>query len=92
MITFLFRHYKAVIGLSVALLGPMMLASWGFILTTSQTNAKIPLHESRIVSLEQLNYRMDERYAFIQKSLEIIQERNLKELQAARQTRLANKP
>ena len=30
--------------------------------------------------------------AFIQKSLEIIQERNLKELQEARQARLANKP
>ena len=92
MIVFLFRHWKAVTGIMIALCGPMILASWGFILTTSQTNAKIPLHEARIVNLEQLNYRMDERYAFIQKSLEIIQERNLKELQEARQARLANKP
>ena len=92
MIVFLFRHWKAVTGIMIALGGPMILASWGFILTTSQTNAKMPLHEARIQSLEQLNYRMDERYAFIQKSLEIIQERNLKELQEARQARLANKP
>lgn len=85
MIMFLFRNYKAVIALSIALIGPMMLASWGFLLTTSKTNATIPLHEARILALEQTNYRMDERWKFVQKSLQVIQDREIEQLKKASQ-------
>jgi len=49
--------------------GTVIVVVWGFVLTTAQTNAKMPNHEARILSLEQLNYRMDERYKFIQQAL-----------------------
>ena len=89
MITFLLRHYKAVIGISVALLGPMILASWGFILTTSQTNAKMPLHESRLQNLERAHYESYAMLSDIKSSLTRIEDRTYQELKEARQARQA---
>lgn len=91
MLTLILKNPKAVIIFITALVVPMVMSSLGFIMTTSATNAKVPMHEARIVQLEQLNYRMDERYAFIQKALEVIQDRELKELKEAKQERLAKK-
>ncbi len=76
------KNWKAVVGFITFLAVPMILASWGFLLSTSQTNAKMPLIEMRVQALEQTMYRMDERYQFIQDALKEIK---------ANQERLARK-
>lgn len=91
MVMLVLKNWKAVVGLITMLLVPMMLASWGFILSTSQTNAKAPLLESRIVKLEQNSYAISAQYKMIQESLIIIQNREYEELKQARQERLKNK-
>jgi len=91
MVMLVLKNWKAVVGLVTMLLVPMMLASWGFILSTSQTNAKIPMHEARIVKLEQNSYSISAQYKMIQESLTLIQNREYEELKQARQERLKNK-
>lgn len=91
MIMLVLKNWKAVVGLVTMLLVPMILASWGFILSTSQTNAKAPLLEARIVKLEQNSYAISAQYELISKSLIIIQNREYEELKQARQERLKNK-
>jgi ABC-type siderophore export system fused ATPase/permease subunit len=72
MIIFLLKNYKATLAFITMLVVPMVLASWGFLLTTSQTNAKMPMIETRVQALEQVSYRLDERYQFIQEALKEI--------------------
>jgi len=91
MVALVFKNWKAVVGLITMLVVPMILASWGFILSTSQTNARTPLLESRIVKLEQNSYAISAQYELISKSLIIIQNREYEELKQARQERLKNK-
>lgn len=85
MILFLFRHWKATIAIASAIVAPMIITTWGFIVTTTRTNAEVPLHNIRIQALESSTYRIDERFKFIQRSLEVIQEREYNELKRARQ-------
>ena len=80
MILYLFRHWKATIAIMSAIIAPMIFASWGFIITTTRTNAEVPLHNARIQALENSTYRIDERFKFIQRSLEVIQERDYNDL------------
>ena len=86
------EHYKATIAIFTAfvtvVISPFLVGAWSFIVTTSKTNASVPALEARIVNLESVNYRMDERFKFIQRSLEVIQERDYKELKQAREKRL----
>ena len=91
MVMLILKNWKAVVGLITMLAVPMILASWGFILSTSQTNARTPLLESRIVKLEQNSYAISAQYELISKSLIIIQNREYEELKQARQERLKNK-
>ena len=91
MIMLILKNYRAVLAFITVLGVPMVLASWGFILSTSQTNAKIPMHEARIVKLEQNSYAISAQYELISKSLIIIQNREYEELKQARQERLKNK-
>jgi ABC-type siderophore export system fused ATPase/permease subunit len=72
MIMLILKNYKAVLAFITMLVVPMVLASWGFLLTTSQTNAKMPMIETRVQALEQVSYRLDERYQFIQEALKEI--------------------
>ena len=91
MVMLVLRNWKAIVGLITMLVVPMILASWGFILSTSQTNARTPLLESRIVKLEQNSYAISAQYELISKSLIILQNREYEELKQARQERLKNK-
>lgn len=85
MILYLFRHWKATIAIATAIVTPLAITTWGFIITTTRTNAEVPLHNVRIQALESSTYRIDERFKFIQRSLEVIQEREYNELKRARQ-------
>lgn len=89
MLLFLFRHYKATVAIMGAVLTiiivPMAMSTWGFILSTSRTNASVPKIEERVVQLENTSYRIDERFRFIQDALKLIQEREYQELKRARQ-------
>ena len=72
MLMFFIKNYRATLAISTVLIVPIILASWGFILETSKSNASVPVHEERIIKLEQLSYRIDERYKFIKEALEEI--------------------
>jgi CHASE1-domain containing sensor protein len=63
------KNYKALLAMITILFVPMVLTSWGFVLATTNTNVRMPLHEARIVNLEQLSYRLDERYQIIHETL-----------------------
>lgn len=91
MVMILLKNYKAVIAFITVLFVPLMLTMWSFIISTSQTNAKTPMMESRIVKLEQNSYAISAQYELISKSLIIIQNREYEELKQARQERLKNK-
>jgi len=91
MILFLFRHWKATIAITSAIVAPLAITTWGFIVTTTRTNAEVPLHNVRLQALENSTYRIDERFKFIQRSLEVIQEREYNELKRARQLSQENK-
>ena len=92
MLKWIIEHYKA----SIAIFGaaitiviiPAFTSSWGFILSTSKTNASVPVLEERIMVLEKESYSNTERFKFIQRALEIIQERDYNELKEARKQRL----
>jgi len=88
MLTLILKNPKAVIMFFTALAVPMVMSSLGFVMTTSQTNAKIPMHEARIVKLEQNSYSISAQYKMIQDSLILIQNREYEELKHARQERL----
>lgn len=75
----LLKNYKAVIAFITVLFVPLMLTMWSFIISTSQTNAKTPMMESRIMKLEQNSYTISAQYEMIQKSLTIIENRDYEE-------------
>lgn len=95
MILFLFKHYKATVAIGGAILtmiiAPLAMTTWGFIMTTSKTNAHVPKIEERVMQLENTTYRIDERFRFIQDALKMIQEREYQELKRARQLSQGNK-
>lgn len=85
------KYYKVLIAVFSAvvtfIISPAIFWVWTFVVTTNQTNATIKIHESKIESLENTTYRIDERFKFIQRSLEIIQDRELKALKDAQKSR-----
>lgn len=91
MIVLLLKNAKAIAILVTVLVVPMIMSSLGFVMTTSQTNAKTPMLEARIVKLEQNSYSISAQYKMIQDSLILIQNREYEELKHARQERLNNK-
>lgn len=100
MIAWIITNYKAVIALMTAtvalivgyIISPFFTAGAAFLLSTSQTRAAVIDHTSKITKLEQVVYAMDAKFDLIQKSLNIIEERNYQELKEARQRRQAEKP
>ena len=92
MLKWMIEHYKASIAIFGAVVTivfvPAFTSSWGFILSTSKTNASVPILEERIIKLEKEGYSNTERFKFIQRALEIIQERDYNELKEARKQRL----
>lgn len=88
---FLIKHFKLfVILVSTIVTGiilPVTYWWFGVVLDLREAQARDHDQNDRILKLESVSYRMDGRFELIQKSLQIIQDREFKELLEARATR-----
>ena len=86
------KHFKIVIvmisTIVTGIILPLTYWWFGVILDLRESQANDHKQDDRILRLESVTYKMDGRFELIQKSLQVIQDREFKELLEARASRL----
>lgn len=92
MLAWIFRHPKSAVvllsGFVTVICTPAFLAVWGFTLTTTKTNAAMPIVQADLAKIKEERAVDNERWMIVQRSLDRIEERNYQELKEERQRRL----